>query len=371
MPLRTRGRIHPEDAGQRVRRLPVDFDRAGLAVLFALEAVVAAGRCRAEDARAAFVDADFALGFALGLAAGRAGAWARAAGLATARDTGLDDREAVGREAGFAADFAFAVVVDLAEDLALTTGLALAAGLALATGLGFVTALGLAAAFALATGLDLTTGLALATGFGLGAGFTRDAALGFATGLALATGFGLALRLVIATEARAKGLAWVAGLVAETAAGLGLGAVFAALADLAAGFRAAVELTAGDLAAVAVAAGDLAAVGGAATGLAAGAGLSGACAAGAGVGAGGWAVCAASTALEAAPSERSTGGRGPLSDTRTGSTMSSRSSAARSGVSAVSRQVKATTSLKSGCRSKRTIAVWLSTVSTTPLEPIG
>jgi hypothetical protein len=39
--------------------------------------------------------------------------------------------------------------------------------------------------------------------------------------------------------------------------------------------------------------------------------------------------------------------------------------------SAVSRQVKATTSLVSGARSKRTIAVWLRTVSTRPREPTG
>ncbi len=39
--------------------------------------------------------------------------------------------------------------------------------------------------------------------------------------------------------------------------------------------------------------------------------------------------------------------------------------------SAVSRQVKATTSLMSAARSNRTIAVWLSTVSTRPREPTG
>ena len=39
--------------------------------------------------------------------------------------------------------------------------------------------------------------------------------------------------------------------------------------------------------------------------------------------------------------------------------------------SAVSRHVKATTSLVSGARSKRTIAVWLRTVSTRPREPTG
>jgi hypothetical protein len=39
--------------------------------------------------------------------------------------------------------------------------------------------------------------------------------------------------------------------------------------------------------------------------------------------------------------------------------------------SAVSRQVQATTSLMSGERSKRTIAVWLNTVSTRPSDPTG
>ena len=39
------------------------------------------------------------------------------------------------------------------------------------------------------------------------------------------------------------------------------------------------------------------------------------------------------------------------------------------GFSALSRQVKATTSLVSGATSKRTIAVWLSTVSTRPVAP--
>jgi hypothetical protein len=66
-----------------------------------------------------------------------------------------------------------------------------------------------------------------------------------------------------------------------------------------------------------------------------------------------------------------TAGRGPRSPTRTGSTIRSVSSAWRSGVSAVSRHVKATTSFVSLCRSNRTIAVWLRTVSTMPVEPTG
>jgi hypothetical protein len=41
------------------------------------------------------------------------------------------------------------------------------------------------------------------------------------------------------------------------------------------------------------------------------------------------------------------------------------------GFSALSRQVKATTSLVSGAMSKRTMAVWLSTVSTRPVAPTG
>jgi hypothetical protein len=63
-----------ETSGQRPLRLSLDLERAGLAELFAREAAVTAGRCRADDARAAFVEAALAGGFALGLVAVRAAA---------------------------------------------------------------------------------------------------------------------------------------------------------------------------------------------------------------------------------------------------------------------------------------------------------
>jgi hypothetical protein len=325
------------------------LERDGLAELFPREAAVAGGRCRADDARAAFVEAALAIGFALGLAAVRAGAWDRAAVLAT----GLapDFVEAVarggadrGRAAAFAGDFAFAFAAT-----ALAGGFALAAGLALT------------AALALATGFALTTG------FGFVADFGRAAELAFAAGLALATDFGLALVLVVTVEAAlTTGLAFVAGLAVGTFFAFTGDATLAAVAGLAAGLAGTAEDFAGAGLATVTATG-AAGLGGAGS-RRTGAAVAGFGGAGATASAG---VGVAAPADDAAPSERSTGGRGPRSDTRTGSTIIWRSSAARSGVSEVSRHVKATTSLKSGCRSNRTIAVWLNTVSTIPLEPTG
>jgi hypothetical protein len=260
-----------------------------------------------------------------------AGAFALAAGLAADLVTDFGaDRLGAARAAVVALTARFGVLLT-------ATALAAEALAAVALAAGF--ALPAPGGFTLAADLALVAGWVFTVGFGLG----------FAAGLALDAGVALTANAVLAT-----GLALDTGVALMAAlAFIGAAAVTAAIAR---GGR-----------------------GGAGAGVAGRWGGGKAVArgsprlgvAGAAFGAGGVTTAAGTGSTAAGATTPLAGGRGPRSPTRTGSTISCVSSAWRSGVSAVSRHVKATTSLVSECLSNRTIAVWLKTVSTTPREPTG
>ena len=239
---------------------------------------------------------------------------------------------------------------------ALATGFLEAGALAFAAGLTTVLLFAFGAGAADRAEV-LAPEVAFVTGFGLAVpgGFTLAALffgvlLALTVGLVLTLGLGLAAGVALTGAGLADVEVFATACVLTAEAVLAGGLLFTGWADLTgAGFRDGVATT--GLRAIERSGGEGAFTSGrdSARFEAGAAALVGAGAAGAG------ATVWASAEGEAA--EPLAGGRGPRSPTRTGSTMSCVSSAWRSGVSDVSRHVKATTSLVSECLSKRTIAV--------------
>jgi hypothetical protein len=306
---------------------------------------------------------DFAGAFVAGLLAGLLAE--RLAGLLAELLAGLLARLLAGVFDEFRAGLLAELFAGLLAGLLAEDFLAGVLAMALFGAGAFGFAVGLATALALdvdgVPAADLEVAELLAAVFGLAplGGFTLAADLASAAGLALTTGLGFALP---------------AGAVFATVEAIGTGFALGAGADLAAG---PVFIGCGDFTGAAVrdavdAGGLLAVTWPGAEALASGWGGSARFAGGAAApGAAGASAGFGSGSVATGADEPLAAGRGPRSPTRTGSTMSCVSSAWRSGVSAVSRHVKATTSLVSLCLSNRTIAVWLNTVSTTPVEPTG
>ena len=365
--------------GGAVARLAADGARRGVVALFG------AGRDGVRELLAAgfFAFTGATRGGAF-FAAGRAlrgGCAARfAAAFAGARlDADFDaDRTGVGRRpAGFAVDFAARGAALVAGLLVLRAGVALrapdlptartvlaalvtvffAAGLAFAraAGLAGVLATGFADLDAAVLVVDDRGGASLETGFaalfGVGrAGAAEAPTAGFAVWLAAGAGFAPAWAAAFGLAG--AGCAGAAGTFAAGGRGDGVPAAAAGAGAALAGLL----------------------------GVTAAEEVPGAVPAAAGRGAG------ASRAGAGGGSSRGAGGRGTPRSTATGCAavdpVLRRTGTGGAGgtggpsprpmtPSAVSRQVKATTSLMSAARSNRTIAVWLSTVSTRPREPTG